>query len=369
MHSSIQHKISSTATSQHIYQPVFFRLHSEGEKERFEQLCQSGEVVFIHDEIWSQLKELVKCLNPSVVLTPEQAEAKIEEHLQGADPDTYGVWVYYPWSKTVVHLLDEEEFILVRTNRNQLKITKEEQEQLRRRTIGIVGLSVGQSIALTLAVERTCGHIKLADFDLLELSNMNRLRTGVRNLGLQKVVIAAREIAELDPFIKVELFDKGLQPENMEAFLGSGTGKIDMLVEVCDGLDMKIICRNEARERGIPVVMDTNDRGMLDIERFDLEPARPIMHGLLEGIPIDNIAGLTGDQRTQLILKIVGAESISHRLKLSIGALQKTIGSLPQLASSVVLGGAVTTDVCRRILLGELMVSGRYYVDLDEIIR
>jgi hypothetical protein len=29
--------------------------------------------------------------------------------------------------------------------------------------------------------------------------------------------------------------------------------------------------------------METSDRGVLDVERFDLEPDRPIFHGLLPG--------------------------------------------------------------------------------------
>src|SRR5690606_3469072 len=45
-----------------------------------------------------------------------------------------------------------------------------------------------------------------------------------------------------------------------------------------------------------------------------------------------------------------------------------SINTWPQLASSVVLGGAVTTDVCRRMFLHQFTASGRYYIDLDNII-
>jgi len=48
--------------------------------------------------------------------------------------------------------------------------------------------------------------LRLADFDTAELSNLNRIRTGSHNLGLNKTVIAAREIVEIDPFIKVKIF-------------------------------------------------------------------------------------------------------------------------------------------------------------------
>ncbi len=48
--------------------------------------------------------------------------------------------------------------------------------------------------------------------------------------------------------------------------------------------------------------------------------------------------------------------------------IRRTISTWPQLASGVALGGALVTDVVRRILLGELTDSGRYYVDVESII-
>lgn len=360
-------KINNTKELKNVYTPVFFRLGQEQDARAFEALLHSDAVCFVHDELEEQLKELIKCNHPAQQPQPGDMDQLIQQHLNGTPADHYGVWVYYPWNKTIVHLLDEEAFIKVRTNRNQLKITHEEQQRLRQKKIGIIGLSVGQSIALTLATERACGTLYLADFDTLELSNLNRIRTGVKSLGLSKVVIAAREIAEMDPFIHVEIFPEGLRAETIDRFLNNN-GKLDILVEVCDDMEMKIQCRLKAKAMHIPVVMDTNDRGMLDIERFDLEPERALLHGLLDGIPTDNMAGLDPEQRMALILKIVGAESISARLKQSIAALNQSIHALPQLASSVVLGGAITTDVCRRILLGELTTSGRFYVDTEDII-
>lgn len=361
-------KIKAAKELSSVYKPVLFRLSQQEDRNAFEQLCSTDAVSFIHDELQDQLKELMKCNHPSRQLSPEETSTLISQYLNGKDLYHFGVWVYYPWNKSVVHLLDEEDFITVRTSRNQLKITREEQEILRQKTIGIIGSSVGQSIALTLATERTCGTLRLADFDTLELSNLNRIRAGVKSLGLSKVIITAREIAEMDPYLKVEIFVNGITHDNINSFLEEER-KLDILVEVCDNIDMKIFSRLRARASGIPVVMDTNDRGMMDIERFDLEPGRPVLHGFLEGISLENLSSLTPAERMSMILKIVGADSISKRLRESIAALQKSIPALPQLASSVVLGGAITTDVCRRILLGTFIESGRFYVDPEEIMK
>ncbi|RYZ56230.1 MAG: Rv1355c family protein, partial [Sphingobacteriales bacterium] len=360
-------RLQNTPSTREEYQPIFFRIHIENDLKAFDALLKETPGILLYDEIESHLREFIKCSNPAVKIRHEDYPGLIEKHLAGRDIRSYGVYVYYPWSRSMVHMLDEEEFVEVRTNRNRYKITPAEQTLLKSKKIGIVGLSVGQSIALTLAMERTCGELRLADFDTAELSNLNRIRTGLTNLGLKKTVIAAREIAEIDPFLKVVIYSDGLTEANMDSFFESG-GKLDLLVEVCDGLDIKIICRYKARSLQIPVVMDTNDRGMLDVERFDLEPDRPVLHGLAEGLLPERIRDLTNEEKIPYILKIVGAETISTRLKASMIEVEQSINTWPQLASSVVLGGAVTTDVCRRIFLDQYHDSGRYYLDLDKFV-
>lgn len=351
----------------YILSPKLLRIYHQADREVFEKLIEEKEAWFIHDEIYGQLQELVKSEHPASKLKLEDYSRLISQRLGDRSIKEYGVWVYYPWSKRLVHLLDEEEFIEVRTNRNRYKITREEQKTLSGKKIGIVGLSVGQSIALTLAMERTCGELRLADFDTAELSNLNRIRTGVQNLGVNKTLIAAREILEIDPFIKVRIYNNGLNEENMDHFF-TYEGKLDLFVEVCDGLDIKIESRYKARELQIPVVMDTNDRGMLDVERFDLEPGREILHGLADGLDPKNVKGLTNEEKVPYVLRLIGADTISTRMKASMLEVEQSINTWPQLASSVTLGGALATDVCRRILLDQYHESGRYYVDLEELV-
>ena len=359
--------LASADQDKRSYTPLFFRVNNQSEKQQLQALIADDRVSFFHNDIVSQLQELIKSLNPAIRILEADYADRINKHLNGRPIDDYGVWVYYPWNRRLVHLLDESEFVEVRTNRNQYKITKAERDQLLTKKIGIIGLSVGQSIALTIAMERGCGELRLADFDVLELSNLNRIRTGLHNIGIPKVVAVAREIAEIDPFIKVECYFDGLTETNLDDFF-LANGKLDILVDECDGLDMKIISRFKARELQIPVVMDTSDRGMLDVERYDLEPERAVLHGTVADVNPNNIKSLTNEEKIPLMLQMLGLENISLRGKVSMLEVQQTINTWPQLASSVVLGGAVGADVCRRILLNQFHESGRYYIDLEELI-
>lgn len=363
----IQEHLKRQQVENNDYTPVFYELKNTKDQEALETLLTNRPHIRINDSIYSQLRELMKIRNPTKRLTVEESDAKIREYVGDTPLSHIGVWVYYPWSDRLVHLVDEETFIELRTSRNQYKLTPEEIQLLRTKKFGIVGLSVGQSIALTLVMERICGEIRLADFDTLELTNMNRLRCGVHSLQLPKVVIAAREIAELDPFIKVKVFNDGLTEQNMEAFFTEG-GNLDIFIEECDGVDIKILSRIMAKKLRIPVVMEMNDRGMLDIERFDLEPERPLLHGMVPEVDIATLKGLTDAEKLPIFSPMLELQNASSRMKYSLSEIGKTITTWPQLASSVVLGGAMVADTCRRIALNQLKSSGRYYIDFEQLI-
>ncbi|WP_316815395.1 Rv1355c family protein [Pedobacter nyackensis] len=358
--------INTTKQLNKLYKPVLFNTKNSTEKQNLENILTEKPHIQIYDTIESQLEELIKCLKPGI---PAVEIKKVAENHRGSiSLEDYGVWVYYPWSEKLVHILDEEEFIIVRTNRNKHKITEAEQKTLSQKKIGVMGLSVGQSVSLTLAIERGFGELRIADFDELDLSNLNRIRTGIHNIHLQKTVIVAREIAEMDPFLKVICFHEGITEGNIDNFL-TENGKLDLLIDECDSFDVKISAREKAKALGIPVLMEGSDRCTIDIERFDLEPNRPVLHGFVEHMDMAVFKTLkTMDEKIPYIAPVTGVETLSPRMKASAIEMMTTISTWPQLASAVTYGGGITADLSRKILLGNLKVSGRFFIDIDELI-
>lgn len=350
-----------------VFKPLFYRLQDEDGKSALQELLKSPGLM-LTDPISDQMKELIRFKNPGVRFSTKDLELETKKLLSGRTPEEFGVWVYYPWSNRLVHCLDEEDFVNIRTSRNQYKITLEERNELARKKIGVIGLSVGQSVSVTVAMERLCGELRLADFDTLELNNLNRIRTGIHNLGLPKVYSVAREIAEIDPFLKVTCYTEGLTEENMDAFFTEG-GKLDLLIEESDGFDIKILSRYKARDLKIPVLMEASDRCMVDVERFDLEPERSILHGIVDHLDVATLKSLqTSEEKIPYMLDVLGIETSSVRLRASMVEMNQTINTWPQLASAVTMGGGITADVARRLLLNQYTESGRYHVDIEEII-
>jgi len=334
---------------------------SEGLK-RFSQLKLEGTIRTVSDTLENQVAELALIRHPNLQQDPSGLAKAIGEILGKNDWETYGCWVVFHWLGSAVRLLSEDEFVEVRTNRNKNRITREEQEELSLKAVGIVGLSVGQSAAFTIAMERSAGTIVIADFDDLELSNLNRIRAGIHELGLPKWIIAARSILEVDPFINIEVFPQGITEKNIHGFMD----KCDVVIDACDGLSAKAMMRLEAMKRNIPVIMDTSDRGMLDIERYDiLTQDDGFLHGRID---YETMVSLKSrDTWTPESLNLfIDFDSASEIGRESLALMGTVLVGWPQLHSEVASGGAFAAESCRRLMLGENLPDVRLYLELDE---
>lgn len=335
---------------------------AEGAADR-DALIEGGHVRRRFDTIDEQLRDLVK-IRSILAGAAGTKRPSVSELLEGQPQADYGRWIYFPWSGHLVHLLPPAEFREVRLDRNRNKISADEQRRLLDATVGVVGLSVGNAVALTIAMEGGCGRMKLADFDRLDLSNMNRIRAGVHDIGLPKTVLAARQILEMDPYLQIELLHEGIGEASIDAFLEG----LDVLIDECDSVHVKFLLRQRARSRRIPVLMETSDRGMLDVERFDHEPQRPIFHGLVPDLTPEQLGAGGFELQMRILLGLVGVDAMSARMGASMLEIGRTTSTWPQLASDVALGGATAAVAVRRILLGETLPSGRKYVDLQDVV-
>lgn len=131
--------IKQTEQQRSTYKPLLFRPKIKEEFVKFNNLIESESNLLVFDELRGQIKELIKLRNPKKNMTKEEMEDEINNYVGTNDPDRLGVWAYYPWSNKIVHLLDEAEFVEVRTNRNFYKITPEERDILAQKKWELLG--------------------------------------------------------------------------------------------------------------------------------------------------------------------------------------------------------------------------------------
>ncbi len=322
----------------------------------FKKLEKPNEHTFVVDDYAEQLRELFFIQNPTLAFQPDKAPKEL--------PDPGSVWIYYPWLNTLVRILPEHEFYLVRTARNRNLITAEEQVKYYNSTIGIGGLSVGSNIAFALALQGGGKHMKLADMDHLALSNTNRIITSVTNLGLPKVVMAARMIYEINPYAEIELFSEGLTEKNIETFFDG----LDVMVDELDSFPIKYKIRELCKKYRIPLVQaaDNGDNGVVDIERYDLDPQPEFFHGRLGNISYEKFLHMNKFETGEMITRLVDPKNVTKRMLASLAEMGKTIVSWPQLGGAAMLNGAAVAYCVRKIICGEPLESNRALISLDE---
>lgn len=326
-------------------------------------LLESHPELRVVDEYDGLLEELFRVDNPS--LRPDQVEYfdRLSDyrsaHYGDQEPVQAGNWFYYSWRNAVVHALPQALHNRIRTNRNRDLIREDEQQTLRQTTIGVAGLSVGSNVVAALTLMGQYQRLKLADADELSLSNLNRLYASVTDLSVPKTTLAARGIYERDPEADVVVFAEGLNEQNLDDFLDG----VDIVFDEIDDVGMKARLRLAARQRRLPVVMmtDCGDSGILDIERYDLNPDQELFHGRLTESELNYLLASRPDQDKwlQLVAKIIGLEHVPSRLLESFPKIGRELAGAPQLGTAAMVSGGIGAYVARMIALGEPLRTGK----------
>ena len=344
--------------------PAIFSLKNTRHQNAVRGLLRKGKIQRVVARYEDQIKELFEIKNPKKAFLAKQGK------VHKRDPKE-GLWVYYPWNFSLVHILHRSGFRRVRTARNQNIITASEQKKLERATIGIAGLNVGNPAALCLALEGF-EKMKLADNDILSLSNLNRFRAGIHQIGMDKTYLTAQQINEINPFTKLTIFSNGITQENLEKFFLKP--RIDVLIEEMDNLKLKIFIREKAKKFRIPVVMVTGngENIILDVERYDTNQNLPILNGYLQQVIVKRIERInpqesTIQEKVLLARDFMGAKYLTERLRKSFLQVGSQLSGIPQIAEASFMRGAVLCYAVRQIVLGAHVPSGRFLVNLSDI--
>lgn len=347
---------------QKIEPPIILEGLSEEQLTEFKSSHKIWQIRDIHDQ---QLRDLFEITHPSERLTGDFADRQqgfVVEH-SGVNA---GVWVYFPWSGEFVHMVGEQDYYKLRTNRNRNLIKDSEQQKLDNFSAAVAGMSVGGGIALGLVYSGISNQVRLADFDLLETPNLNRVRAKVSSLGQPKINVMAEQIYEINPFAVIDVYADGIGKENVSEFLAA---PVRVVFDEIDDFEMKIRLRHEAKAKGIAVIMLTSlgDSVLIDVERYDLDQDIQIFNGMLGDLPDEILTGSIGErEKIKYAMQLVGVENIPTRALASLLEINQTLVGRPQLYSTIAIDGGLAAYLVKQIALGVDLPSGRTRLSLDK---
>ncbi|MCX7770637.1 MAG: sulfur carrier protein ThiS adenylyltransferase ThiF, partial [Proteobacteria bacterium] len=118
-------------------------------------------------------------------------------------------------------------------------------EKLKKSVVGIAGLGgLGSNIAIALA-RVGVGHLVIADFDVVEPSNLNRQQYYIEQIGLFKTDALSYHLKRINPFISLSTHTVILNPENIPEIFSN----CDVVVEAFDRADMKTMLIHTVLEK------------------------------------------------------------------------------------------------------------------------
>ncbi len=133
----------------------------------------------------------------------------------------------------------------------------ENQQILARATVGIAGLGgLGSHIAVSLA-RLGVGHLVLADFDTVDITNLNRQHYFLRHLGRPKAEALYEQLADINPYLHYIARTVRVTADNAcTLFAGC-----DVICEAFDQADQKAML-TEAILTGLPDTPLVSGSGM-----------------------------------------------------------------------------------------------------------
>ena len=110
-------------------------------------------------------------------------------------------------------------------------------DAIKRAGVGIAGVG-GLGSAIAVALTRIgIGHLVIADFDMVEASNLNRQQYFIDQIGLPKVYALRETLARINPHVHVTACHLRLTPDN----LGEIFASVQVLAEAFDRADQKVM--------------------------------------------------------------------------------------------------------------------------------
>ncbi|MEI6532715.1 MAG: hypothetical protein WCO06_02655 [Candidatus Roizmanbacteria bacterium] len=330
-------------------------------------------------------------------------EKMVEQCLESGhwEPD-YGSYVFDKVQNELFMVLPEFWHRLGLVTNNSKLLTDQENkkswQEIRTKfdgaVIGVIGASVGGNLVEGIMREIRPKQMKVADYDWVELTNLNRFERGsIRHLissrasrfdpknqydmvRVNKAELTAYMQQMLDPYSSWYVYPEGLHAQNIERFLigdGASEPRLDILVEECDDLRLKIELRELARKHNIPVLMMSDFGHMVQGQFQNYSDKKYTSIGykttdldITTSLELAMTSGRRED-RFEFIHKLCGEEFENDEFGLWIkGDGEQPTSSLPQSGATAMTSGGIGAKIIALYLLG-YSIPERFIYDLKHI--
>lgn len=152
-------------------------------------------------------------------------------------------------------------------SRTEMLIGKESIKKLSEAHVVVCGIGGVGSYVVEALARAGVGELTLVDFDKVSLTNINRQLIALHStIGMSKVEVAKNRVLDINPNVKVNIFNTRLSSEERIPF----DENVSYIVDAIDSVDAKISLVINAKEKQIPIISCMGTGNKLDPTKLEI---------------------------------------------------------------------------------------------------
>lgn len=225
--------------------------------------------------------------------------------------------------------------------RSELILGSEGMKKLAQSTVAVFGVGGVGSFAAEVLARTGIGEIILIDYDIIDVTNINRqIHATSKTVGMFKVEVMRDRLLDINPNLRVQVYKEKYNLETKSKLLSP---QYDYVIDAIDMVSSKLDLIVECKRMGIPIISCMGAGNKLnptmlqvgDIHSTKICPLAKIMRKELRKRNIED-------------LKVVWSEEDPKKINLEKDTLRKavpgSIGFVPSVAG-LIIGSEVIKDI------------------------
>ena len=146
--------------------------------------------------------------------------------------------------------------------RTEILINSENIKKLNNSHVVVFGIGGVGSFVVESLVRSGIGEITIVDFDVVDITNINRQIIALHStIGKKKVIVMKERILDINPNIKVNIFDTFISKDTIDLF---NFEKFDYVVDAIDNVTGKLLIIEKCKEYNVPIICSLGTANKLD---------------------------------------------------------------------------------------------------------
>lgn len=146
--------------------------------------------------------------------------------------------------------------------RTQILIGSENLEKLTHKKVIVFGVGGVGSYVVEALARMNIGHLTIVDFDIVDITNLNRQLIALHStIGKKKVDVCLERIKDINPSIEVEALDLFIDKETIKQI---DFTKYDYVIDAIDNVTGKLLIVERCQTLNIPLISSLGTANKLD---------------------------------------------------------------------------------------------------------